>query len=183
MEGARARGGVSQQMLARVAMVAAAAVIVMAFFLPWSTAGEAFREGAQAVPETVFYEPTGMTVADAVDLSLFEYAQVYASMGSGWMVYAGIMYAVLGTSALALLLAALGRPIGSAVFAILAFAGSRLLVWDFGDRGILPNGTHDWGVAATVYVVAFVVLLAAAIWMFVLRRRARTGACEMKTSE
>lgn len=170
------KGGASRQLLARIAMVVAAIVLVAAFFLPWAAAGEEFREGVRRAPETMFYEPTGMTVTDAVDLSLLEYAQTYASMGSGWTVYTGVMYSVLGASALALLLAALGRPIATAVFATLAFAGSRLLVWDFGDRGVLPNGTHGWGVAATVYVVAFVALLAAATWMFVLKRRAKRAA-------
>lgn len=176
MGDAQEKGGVSRQLLARIAMVVTAAALVAAFFLPWATADEEFREGVQRAPETMFYEPTGMTVVDAVDLSIFEYAQVYATMGSGWSVYAGIIYAVLGAAVLTLLLAALGRPIATAIFATLAFAGSRLLVWDFGDRGVLPNGTHDWGVAATVYVVAFVALLAAAIWMFVLKRRAKRAA-------
>ena len=76
-------------------------------------------------------------------------------------------------SALALLLAALGKPIGSAVFGVLTLAVSRLIVWDFTDRGVLPNATHEWGVAPTVYIVAAVALVAAAVWMVVLKRRDR----------
>ena len=160
----------------RILMVVAALGFLAAFFLPWASANAEFREAVTAAPDLVFYEPTDMTVSDAVDISLFEYAQVYGSMGSGWQVYMAIMYAVLGASALTLLLAAFGKPIGAAVVGALAFAGSRLLVWDFGDRGVLPSSTHDWGMAATAYIPAFVVLLVAAVWLFVLKRRAKAGA-------
>lgn len=173
MDDIQEKGGASQQLLARIAMVVGAIALVAAFFLPWATAGEDFREGVQLAPEVMFYEPAGMTVSDAVELSLFEYAQVYATMGSGWMVYTGIMYAVLAASVLVLLLAAFGKPVGASLLATAAFAGSRLLVWDFEDRGVLPSSSHDWGVAATVYIVAFIVLIAAAAWMFVLKRRAK----------
>lgn len=169
-------GGASMPLLARLAMVVGAIGLVAAFFMPWGSADQEFRDAVALAPDVMFYEPVGMTVADAQDISLFSYAQVYGSMGGTWQVYTYISYALLGASALALLLAALGKPIGSSVVAVLAFAGSRLLVWDFGDRGVLPSGTHDWGIAPTIYIVAFVVLVAASAWMFVLRRRAKTQA-------
>ena len=59
--------------------------------------------------------------------------------------------------------------------AVLVLAGSRLLVWDFGDRGVLPNSTHDWGIAPTIYIIAFVILLAAAVWLFVMKRKVKAG--------
>lgn len=103
------------QLAVRLLMVLAAAVAVAAFFLPWGTADEEYREAAAQMPDVVYYEPTGMTVSDAADLSLMEYAGVYHSMGSVWEVYAVIMYAILAASVLALLLAAMGKPIGAGV--------------------------------------------------------------------
>ncbi|WP_144744033.1 hypothetical protein [Enorma burkinafasonensis] len=126
-------------LIARIALAVAAALLVAAFFLPWASADEEFREGAAALPDFMFYEPADMTVADACDISLLEYAQVYGSMeGTAWVVYMVVMYAGLALSVVALLLAVLGKPIGTAVFAVLACAVSRLLVWDFGDRGVPP---------------------------------------------
>lgn len=165
-----------QMLLARIAMVVAAIDLVAAFFLPWASADAEFREGVAAMPDFVFFEPTGMTVSDATEISLFEYVQVYGSMDGAWRVYMGIMYAVLGVSVVALLFAALGKPIGAVVFGTLVLAGSRVLVWDFGDRSVLPSSTHDWGMAPTVYIAAFVLLLAAAAWLFVLKRQAKAGA-------
>lgn len=163
-------------LVARIAMVVAAMGLVTAFFLPWASADAEFRDAATLAPDFMFYEPAGMTVSDASDISLLEYAQVYGSMGGTWQIYQVIMYAVLGVSVVALLLAALGKPIGASVMAVLVLAGSRLLVWDFGDRSVLPSSTHEWGIAPTVYIAAFVALLAAAAWLFVLKRRTRSGA-------
>ncbi len=169
------------QLAVRLLMVLAAAVAVAAFFLPWGTADEEYREAAAQMPDVVYYEPTGMTVSDAADLSLMEYAGVYHSMGSVWEVYAVIMYAILAASVLALLLAAMGKPIGAGVFTILMLAASRVLVWDFEDRGVLPGSTHVWGAAPTAYLVASLVLILAAVGLFVLRRREKAAAKAVAT--
>lgn len=159
----------------RVVMVVAALGLVAAFFLPWASADEEFRSAAAQAPEFMYYEPTGLTVSDAQDLSLLEYAQVYGSMEGAWVVYMVIMYATAAVSVLALILAACNKPIGAAVFGALTLAASRLLVWDFTDRGVLPNSTHDWGAAPTIYLVAAVVLVVAAIWLFIVKRRAKAA--------
>lgn len=176
--------GMSQQLLARLVMIVAAVGLVMAFFLPWASAGEGFRDAAASFPDVMFYEPAGVTVADATDLSLLEYAGVYAAMGenTAWLIYAVIMYAILIVSAITVLLAALGKPIGATLVGALAFAGSRLLVWDFGDRGALPSSTHGWGIAPTIYVAAFMVLVAASVWMLLLKRGARQQGSQKEVS-
>lgn len=173
--------GASQALAARIVMVVAAAVMLAAFFLPWGSAGEDFRRAAAQMPDVWFAEEAGITAADAVDLSLLEYARAYLAigqMGSGnaFVVLVPIIGSAAVLSAFALLLAALGKPIGSAVFGVLTFAVSRLIVWDFTDRGVLPNATHEWGVAPTVYIVAAVALVASAAWMVVERHRAKTKA-------
>lgn len=35
----------------------------------------------------------------------------------------------------------------------------------------MPSSTHDWGAAPTIFVIAVVVLLAAAAWLFAIKRR------------
>lgn len=159
----------------RAAMAVAAIVLVAAFFLPWASAGEEYREAAAQLPDIMVYEPLGMTAADAEDLSLLEYAQVYGSMAQtspAWGIYAAIVYAGLAAAALALVLGALGKPIGAAVFAVLTLGISRVLIWDFTDRGVLPNSTHTWGVAPAVLLAAAMCLIVLAVATVVLRRRA-----------
>lgn len=164
------------QIVARATMVIAAMALVAAFFLPWAAADEEYRDAAAQVPDAMYYEPVGMTVEEAVDLSLIEYAQLYGSMeGTGWVIYQYLIYAGVAVAAIALVLAMLGKPIGATVFAVLTLAISRVLVWDFGDRGVLPNDTHGWGIATTVFIVAAIALVAAALWMFVLKRREKAA--------
>lgn len=172
VQGVPGSQGVPQKLIARVALVIAAIGIISAFFLPWGSAGAEWREAAAQAPDVMFYEPTGLTVSDAADLSLLEYAQVYGLMGDTvWVMYAYIVYAGIAFGAVAVVLAALARPVGAAVPGALAFAISRLLVWDFGDRGVLPNSTHDWGAAPTIFVIAAVALVVAAVWLFMIKRR------------
>lgn len=177
VQGAPESRGVPQKLIARVVLIIAAIGIASAFFLPWGSADAEWREAAAQSPDVMFYESTGLTVSDAADLSLLEYAQVYGSMGdTAWVMYAYIVYAGIAFAALAVVLAALAKPIGAAVPGMFAFAISRLLVWDFGDRGVLPNSTHDWGAAPTVFVIAAMALVIAAAWLFVIKRRdKRTG--------
>lgn len=159
----------------RIVMVVAALGLVAAFFLPWASADEEYRAAAAKAPELMYYEPTGLTVSDAQDLSLLEYAQAYGSMDGAWVIYMVVMYATVAISALAFVLAVCNKPIGAAVFGVLALAASRLLVWDFTDRGVLPNSTHDWGVAPTVYLAAAVVLVVAAVVAAVLKHRKKAA--------
>lgn len=156
----------------RIAMAVAAAVLTASFFLPWGSADEAYREAAASVPsDMMFYAAAGLTVADAADLSLLEYAQTYGSMGGSWNVLAAIICSIPVLSVVALLFAALGKPIVSAVFGVLALVVTRFIVWDFTERGVLPNGTHEWGIAPAIYLVAALCVVISAVVMVVLKRR------------
>lgn len=155
----------------RIALAVAAIGLVAAFFLPWASADDAYREAAARAPEIVIYEDVNITAAQGADLSLLEFAQIYGSMEGTWTLYMYLMYALLGISAVSLACAAAGKPIATSVFALLACVLSRLLVWDFEDRGALPNTTYDWGIAPAIYLGATVAIVAIAIWMIVMRRK------------
>lgn len=161
-------------LILRIAMVALAALLVGCFFLPWGSAIAEFRDAAAQMPEAWFYEPAGLTAADAVDLSLMEYAASYQTLeGALRDVYVSIMYAAVALPAIALLFAALGKPVPASIFAVLTLAVTELLRWDFGDRGVLPSASHDWGIAPTVYMVAAIVLIALGIASAVLKHRVK----------
>lgn len=166
--------GNSMQLIARIVMIVAAVCLVGAFFLPWASANSEYREGAEAMPDIMFYEPTNLTAADAADLSLMEYAQVYGSMsGTGFELYMYIMYGLAAISVLVLVFAAFGKSIPSGIFAVLSLVLCRILVWDLESRGVLPNSTHEWGIAPNIYLVATIVLVAAAIWLLVVKHKAK----------
>lgn len=168
----RMGGGHDGMLIAsRIALAVAAIGLVAAFFLPWASADDAYREAAARAPEIVIYENASITAAQGADLSLLEFAQIYSSMEGTWTLYMYLMYALLGISAVSLVCAAAGKPVVTSVLALLACALSRLLVWDFEDRGALPNATYDWGIAPAIYLGATVAIVAIAIWMIVMRRK------------
>ena len=185
MEGMKAeRSGLGEVRVllgARVALVLAAAVLVTVFFLPWASADAAYRAAAARMPDAWYVEDAGLTVSDAADLSLMEYAHVYGMAGelglSGiFEIYAPITYAGLACAGLALLFAALGKAVPAGVFGLLGCGVLCALRWDSSDRGVLPNGTHDWGVASELFVPAAAILVIVAIVLAVAKHKAKTQA-------
>lgn len=163
---------------ARIVMALAAAALVAAFFLPWASADAEYRDAAAQMPDTWYVEGAGLTVSDAADLSLMEYARVYGMAGdlglsSVYEIYVPITYAGLVCAGLALLFAVLGKAIPSGAFGLLACGVLCALRWDFADRGVLPNSTHDWGIASDLFIPAAVVLIVAAIVLAIAKHQVK----------
>lgn len=163
---------------ARIGMVLAAVALVAAFFLPWSSADDEYREAAEKFPDIAYSEPLGLTVSDMEDVSLFDWVRIYAqsdALGAGvYVIYAPIIGAVGALSVLALLLSIFNKPVGALVFGLLCAAGAMMLRWDFSDRGVLAD-THVLGIAFGVYVGAAVLLGIACIAQFVIKRKQKAA--------
>lgn len=171
----------------RLVMVVLAAVLIGAFFMPWGTANEKFGEVLAANPNAEIDSTLHMTASQFKDISLQKYVQIYKALGSyadsytdspdefysAENIYIGITYAALIAAVLAFLFAALGLPIPTAIFALGIFGVVRLLKTDFTMRGALPNSTHNWGVAPTIYMVASLVLVVVAIVMAVVKHQVK----------
>ncbi len=182
MRGAKAgRSGLGDRRVllgARVVLTVAAAVLVAVFFLPWASADAEYREAVAQMPDAWYVEGAGLSVSDAEDLSLMEYAHVYGmaedlGLSNLFEIYAPITYAGLACAGLSLLCAVLGKAIPSGVFGLLGCGVLCALRWDFSDRGVLPNGTHDWGVASELFVPAAAVLVVAAVVLAVAKHRTK----------
>lgn len=164
-------------MIAVITTIVAAALLVAAFFLPYAAGTPEFREGLSSMSVNLYSETLGMTNQELADISLFEYARIYGAseelgMGDAYaMIYVPCIAAVGVLGALALLFAALRKPVPVIVFSVLTVALTFLLNWDFEDRGVIPSSSYDWGVARWVYLVAGIAAIALAIWQIVLRRQ------------
>lgn len=167
--------------IAAVAGAVAAALLVVAFFLPYAAAVDEYREALGAMSANPYSETLGMSNEDLADISLFEYARIYSAAGELGMgdafaaVYVPFTVAPAVLGVLTLLFAALRKAIPSMVFSVLTVAMTLLLNWDFEDRGVIPSDSYDWGVAKWVYLVAGVAVVACAIWQLVLRRQAKSA--------
>ena len=167
--------------IASVATIAAALLLVVAFFLPYAAGTQEFREGLNSMSVNPYSETLGMSNEDLADISLFEYVRIYSASGDLGMGHAfAALYvplrvppALLGV--LTLVFAALRKPIPSVVFSMLTVALTLLLNWDFEDRGVIPSSNYDWGIARWVYLAAGIAVIACAVWQIVLRRQSRQG--------
>ena len=165
--------------IASVATMAAALLLVVAFFLPYAAGTQEFREGLGSMSANTYSETLGMSNEDLADISLFEYARIYSASGELGMgdafavIYVPLIVAPAVLSVLTLLFAVLRKPIPSAIFSMLTVALTFLLNWDFEDRGVIPSSNYDWGIARWVYLAAGVAVIACAIWQVVLRKQSR----------
>ena len=172
------RAGNWQTTAATAIMVVAALALVVSFFLPYASATEEYREAVSAAPDFVVSEEAGVTAGDLVDVSLFEYARLYASAPefgeSGvYAVYVPLFVSEGVLSLLALLFAALRKPIPTMVATLLAAGILALLNWDFSDRGVITGEQYAQGVAHWTYLAAVVLSLASAVWLLTLKVRAK----------
>lgn len=167
--------------IASVATIAAALLLVVAFFLPYAAGTQEFREGLNSMSVNPYSETLGMSNEDLADISLFEYVRIYSASGDLGMgdafaaVYVPLTVAPAVLGVLTLLFAALRKPIPSVVFSMLTVALTLLLNWDFEDRGVIPSSNYDWGIARWVYLAAGIAVIACAVWQIVLRRQSRQG--------
>lgn len=165
--------------IASVATIVAALLLVVAFFLPYASGTQEFREGLSSMAANPYSETLGMSNEDLADISLFEYVRIYSASGELGMgdafaaVYVPLTVAPVVLGVLTLLFAALRKPIPSVVFSVLTVALTFLLNWDFEDRGVIPSSNYDWGIARWVYLVAGVVVIACAVWQIVLRKQSK----------
>ena len=165
--------------IASVATIVAALLLVAAFFLPYASGTQEFREGLGSMSANPYSETLGMSNEDLADISLFEYARIYNASGELGMgdafavIYVPLTVAPAVLSVLTLLFAVLRKPIPSTVFSVLTVALTFLLNWDFEDRGVIPGSNYDWGIARWVYLAAGVGVIACAIWQIVLRKQSK----------
>lgn len=161
-----------------VVAIVAAAALVAAFFLPFGSANDEYRQTLASVPDEWVDEAVGITASDAMDMSLFEYAKVYGNYsaqvpGAGWEIIVGIIIAVGVLSALTLLFAAARKATPTAVFAILTFGVAQLLIGSFAESGIVPSSAYDVGIAHALYTAAPVIAVVASVWLFVVKFKAK----------
>ena len=155
-----ANKGRSATLVPHIVAIVAAVALVAAFFLPYGSANEDYRESVAGHEDAQYVEGIDITVGDMLDISLLDYARGNLELGDytnsetgtaagiGYTLYAGIYIAAAVLPAIALLFAIFKKAIPTAIFGLLTLGLAHLIHWDFADRAILPSSTHDWGIAS-----------------------------------
>ena len=168
--------------LSRIATIFVSLIVIAAFFLPFINATEDYAEYLKLHENEKVFETADITVGEMESMSLYTYAKVYFQAGEE--IYgeqaAGIVYLVLigGIGALGLiscLWALAKKPILLLLNSLLIGGAFYLTIWDFTDRGIMPDSNRVWGISYYMIYPCVVLLIICAIWMFVEKRRAKKG--------
>ena len=154
--------------------LAAAIIVVAAFFLPLATANEEHLEYLEKYAEEFSVPEIEMTNGDVIHISMYEYFRMYGvvystidkTLGTVLMVLIG---AVGILSLVTLLFALFKRPIAVIICNALTLGAYYLMTWDFKDRGVMPNSNYDWGMAYYLYYIGIAAVFAGAVWLLVAR--------------
>lgn len=150
----------------------AALLTAITFFLPLASANDEHEEYLKRYAQEFNVEEIEMTNEDAIHISMYDFAKTY------WVVYSSIdktlatvVTAVIGAagvlSLITLLFTLLKKPVAIFIFNLFTFGAYYLMVWDFKDRGVMPNSHYDWGIAYYLYFIGLFLVFAGAIWMFI----------------
>lgn len=148
-------------------------ILVVAFFLPYSSATEEYKEYLRNNSDSMYFEEIGMTNGEAVGISMLEFGRMYAKaaemgMSEAVSIICMVLIAIIGLfSLLTLLFAILKKPIVLFIFNALNFGIFSMLNWDFRDRGIMPTSSYDWGISYYLYYIGALGALVGAVYLFI----------------
>lgn len=160
-------------------MLIGALMLVLTLLLPFASATGDYREGLEEYSDSVFSEELDMTNAEAKDISLVEYARIYAvtaEMGVSKGVSVAGLVIIIGFGIFAgmtLLFALLRKPIPAIIFNLLALAVFRITKWDFEDRGVVGNSSYDWGIGQYFCYIGGIVVIVGAVALLRSRKIAK----------
>lgn len=154
-------------------------LLLLMVFLPYASATEEYKERLLKNPEAQYIEEIEMTNKDAVNISLFEYIQLYTEaknqgMNKNICVFViSIIGIFAGLSAITFILALCKKPVVTMIFNVLAFSVLRLIRFDFKDRGVMPNNHYNWGIVNLMGIIITVVIIGMEIWFLLAMKNYR----------
>lgn len=154
-----------------------AILLGVTFFLPLADANDEYSELIRGYSTETAIEECDYSYGDLVNISMFEFANIYkvgttldeaGSYGKTESVICFvIIIAVALFTLLTLLFSLLKKPVPLIIFNLLALGAFSLLMWDMGDRKVLPSSQYNFGIAYILYYICFTALLAGGIWLLV----------------
>ncbi len=167
----------NKSIIPRIIAIVVALIVVIAFFLPIISVTDDYRsflDGRSGKP----FESVDLTYEQMKDMSLFTYARVYLQGGEeifhssfAGTFYGVLIFAVLLFALLTLLGALINKPVVSIVFDVLMAAAYYTVIWDFLNRGIMPDSNRVWGISYSLYYPCAAVILICSILMIVLKKK------------
>lgn len=156
-----------------------AVLMLLMLILPYASANKDHKERLMKYKDKMYVEEIGMTNADVVDISLFEFGRIYAEAANqGLHKEVSIVCVVVISffavfSVFTLLMSLIKKPIGIILFDLMTMGVFKLICFDFEDRGVLPSSTYNRGIVFYLVYVIGLIILAGAIWLFIEKRKTK----------
>lgn len=156
-----------------------AILMLLMILLPYASATEDYEKRLMKYEDEMYVEEIGMTNADAVDISLFEFGRMYIeAVNQGLNKEISIACIIIislfaGCAILTLLMTLIKKPIGIIIFDLLTMGAFKVICFDFEDRGVIPSSSFEWGIVHYLVYVIGVIIFAGAIWMFIEKRKVK----------
>ncbi|NLC40403.1 MAG: hypothetical protein GX763_05750 [Clostridiaceae bacterium] len=153
-----------KQLVPSLLMIITSLSLVVAFFLPYVTATDA----AKAVLDP-----------GEIKVSLLGMVKIHRELAATptYKLVGTIVLVLIGLIALFTVLSALfsilKKPLPTLIFLVLNFAVFNVLNWDLTDRRVIPSSLYNWGFSYYYFYIGSVLLFVGAIWLFVVKRRAK----------
>ena len=163
----------------RILLVVAAVALVACFFLPYAAGTEELHEAASAVSSVGLADITGgayggdVTMGDLADISMFDLVRSFVSMEDDGVAVAVVMALPTIVAVLTLVLALFGRPIGTAVLAVVSLAPTMFIRNLFAETDLMNGEFYTWGIGSWLSIVLPIVIVALGVWLLVAKRQAR----------
>lgn len=154
-------------------------LLLSMLILPFASADEDYEDALLDEPDEYVVEEIDMTNEDVVNISLMEYVQIYSEAARQDIrretcIATIVIIAIFALFAVfTVLMSLLKKPIGIIIFNALSLVAFWLTRFDFEDRGVIPSSLYDWGVASVLTYIIGVVVIIGAIWLFIVKRRAK----------
>lgn len=178
----------NKTMIPFLATIIISAMLIVTFFLPLAVATDEYREMISSFSTKTAIAECDYSYGDLENLSMFKYANIYKVGASSKEVdgYGNaesticfvLIIAVAIFTLLILLFSVLKKPVPLVIFDILALGVFSLLLWDMGDRNVLPSTRYDFGIAHVLYYVCFAILAATGIWLFAVKKQKKKEKME-----
>lgn len=150
--------------------VVASIIVLAAFFLPLATADAEYAEYLKTHAQDYIMPGIEVTNEEVIHISMYEYAMMYMeTYNTIDRTLSTVVVAIIGAagflSLITLLFAIFKKPIAVIIFNALSLGVYYLMVWDFKERGVVPNNIYNLGFAYYVYYIGFIAVFAGAVWL------------------
>lgn len=169
--------------LPRLIIIMAAICAIIAFFLPYISATDEYRAYINSRLDEKPFDTVDITIGEMADMSLFTYAKTYFQGGEellrskdSGIFYGILMSSVAGCAVLIILAALWKKPILTLIFDVFMAGSFYLINWDFIDRRIMPDNNRVWAISYHLYYPLAAIIAVCAIWMFVIKHKAKKEA-------